>query len=77
MRKILPKLLKDPVKRLGQLFPSAVSIKQFISGDLLGLVTPPGLGHPGTGHNTGDKRPYKFELPLPDINLLPDIVLDE
>ena len=72
MRRILPKILKDPINRLRQFFPSADSIKKFISKDLLDLISP---STPSTADS--NSGPYKYESPLPDISLLPNIILDE
>ena len=69
MRKILPRILKEPVKRLRKLFPSVRTLKKFISRDLTELLSayasPPSKG------------PYKFELPIQDPDILPHIDLDE
>ena len=69
MRKILPRILKQPVKRLRKLFPSVRTLKKFISRDLMTLLSayaPP----PSTG-------PYQFEYPIRDPDILPDINLSE
>ena len=68
MRRLLPSILRAPLRRLRQLFPSAAAIKQLISPDLAALLAPPSATATG---------PYTFVNPLPDLALLPDIELDE
>ena len=70
MRRLLPSILRAPLRRLRQLFPSAAAIKQLISPDLAALLAPPSATATATG-------PYTFVNPLPDLALLPDIDLDE
>ena len=69
MRRLLPSILRAPLRRLRQLFPSAAAIKQLISPDLAALLAPPSA--------TATTGPYTFVNPLPDLALLPDIDLDE
>ena len=69
MRRLLPSILRAPLRRLRQLFPSAAAIKQLISPDLAALLAPPSA--------TTATGPYTFVNPLPDLALLPDIDLDE
>ena len=71
MRRLLPSILRAPLRRLRQLFPSAAAIKQLISPDLAALLAPP------SATATSATGPYTFVNPLPDLSLLPDIDLDE
>ena len=80
MRRILPGILDNPMKKLKEIFPKPSDIRHFISEDLLSLVSPPGIGNTpvaDTSTRQGADSPYMFELPLPDTSLLPDIILDE
>ena len=80
MKRILPSILDDPLTKLKELFPRPSDIRHFISEDLLSLVSPPGLGQTPLVSSTPRQRatsPYMFELPLPDTQLLPNIILDE
>ena len=71
MPRLLPSILRAPLRRLRQLFPSAAAIKQLISPDLAALLSPP------SATATSAIGPYTFVNPLPDLSLLPDIDLEE
>ena len=73
MRRLLPSILRAPLRRLRQLFPSAAAIKRLISPDLAALLAPPSA----TATATTATGPYTFVNPLPDLSLLPDIDLEE
>ena len=76
MRKILPLLINDPLKTLKSLFPSPSSIRKFIWKDLQSLLSPPGIKdlHISPVYNKG---PYKYETPIPDIKIVPNLNLLE
>ena len=76
MRKILPLLIKDPLKTLKSLFPSPAAIRKFIWKDLQSLISPPGIEdlHISPVYNKG---PYKYETPIPDIKIVPNLNLLE
>ena len=77
MRRIIPGILDDPMKKLKELFPKPSDIRHFISADLLSLVSPPGIRNTPVVESQRAASPYMFELPLPDTSLLPNIILDE
>ena len=76
MRRILPALMKNPLEKLKSLFPSPAAIKKFISKDIQTLLSPPGIKdlHISPMYNKG---PYKYEPPIPDTELLPNLNLYE
>ena len=76
MKRILPLLIKDPLEKLKSLFPSPAAIKKFISKDIQALLSPPGIQdlHISPMYNQG---PYKYERPLPDLTILPNLNLFE
>ena len=76
MRQILPILVNDPIQKLKEFFPSPADIRKFISKDLQMLLSPPGIKdlHISPIYTKG---PYKYEPPIPDVSLLPNLYLDE
>ena len=77
MRRILPRVVTDPMRKLREMFPEAEAIRHFISSDLLSLLSPPGIKKTLAVPPPRGSEPYKFEVALPDVALVPDIILDE
>jgi hypothetical protein len=76
MRRILPLLIKNPLEKLKSFFPSPAAIKKFISKDIQTLLSPPGIKdlYITPMYTNG---PYKYETPIPDISILPNLNLFE